>query len=30
MASKRFPNPIDVHAGGRIRLRRTLLGMAYR
>lgn len=27
MASKGFPNPIDVHVGGRIRLRRTLLGM---
>jgi transcriptional regulator with XRE-family HTH domain len=26
MASKGFPNPIDVHVGGRIRLRRTLLG----
>ena len=22
------PNPIDVHAGGRVRLRRTLLGMS--
>ena len=28
MASKVFPNPIDVHVGGRIRLRRTLLGMS--
>jgi hypothetical protein len=28
MASKRFPNPIDVHLGGRIRLRRTLLGIS--
>ena len=28
MASKGFPNPIDVHVGGRIRLRRTLLGMS--
>lgn len=26
MASKGFPNPIDVHVGNRIRLRRTLLG----
>lgn len=26
MASK--PNPIDVHVGGRVRLRRTLLGMS--
>ena len=25
MASKGFPNPIDVHVGARIRLRRTLL-----
>jgi len=28
MASRGFPNPIDVHVGGRIRLRRTLLGMS--
>lgn len=28
MASKGFPNPIDVHVGNRIRLRRTLLGMS--
>src|SRR5262250_2153557 len=28
MASKGFPNPIDVHVGGRVRLRRTLLGMS--
>jgi transcriptional regulator with XRE-family HTH domain len=28
MASKGYPNPIDVHVGGRIRLRRTLLGMS--
>jgi transcriptional regulator with XRE-family HTH domain len=28
MASKGFPNPIDVHVGARIRLRRTLLGMS--
>jgi transcriptional regulator with XRE-family HTH domain len=27
MASEGFPNPIDVHVGGRIRLRRTLLGI---
>jgi transcriptional regulator with XRE-family HTH domain len=26
MASKGFPNPIDVHVGSRIRLRGTLLG----
>ena len=28
MASKGFPNPIDVHVGTRVRLRRTLLGMS--
>jgi transcriptional regulator with XRE-family HTH domain len=28
MASKGFPNPIDVHVGNRIRLRRTLLGIS--
>jgi transcriptional regulator with XRE-family HTH domain len=28
MASKGFPNPIDVHVGARIRLRRALLGMS--
>jgi transcriptional regulator with XRE-family HTH domain len=28
MASKGFPNPVDVHVGNRIRLRRTLLGMS--
>ncbi len=28
MASKGFPNPIDVHVGHRIRMRRTLLGMS--
>lgn len=28
MASKGLPNPIDVHVGKRIRLRRTLLGMS--
>lgn len=27
MASKGFSNPIDVHVGSRIRLRRTLLGI---
>jgi transcriptional regulator with XRE-family HTH domain len=28
MASKGFPNPIDVHVGSRIRVRRTLLGIS--
>src|SRR5262245_44155571 len=28
MASKGYPNPIDVHVGMRIRLRRTLLGIS--
>ena len=28
MASKGFPNPIDVHVGNRVRLRRTLLGIS--
>jgi transcriptional regulator with XRE-family HTH domain len=28
MASKGYPNPIDVHVGSRIRLRRTLLGLS--
>jgi transcriptional regulator with XRE-family HTH domain len=28
MASKGFPNPIDIHVGSRIRLRRTLLGIS--
>jgi hypothetical protein len=28
MASKGFPNPIDVHVGARIRLRRTLLSIS--
>lgn len=28
MASKGFPNPIDVHVGHRIRQRRTLLGLS--
>src|SRR5882724_8153428 len=27
-ASQGNPNPIDVHVGGRVRLRRTLLGMS--
>jgi transcriptional regulator with XRE-family HTH domain len=28
MASKGYPNPIDVHVGSRIRMRRTLLGIS--
>lgn len=28
MASKGFPNPIDVQVGNRIRVRRTLLGLS--
>jgi transcriptional regulator with XRE-family HTH domain len=28
MASKGFPNPIDVHVGSRLRARRTLTGMS--
>jgi transcriptional regulator with XRE-family HTH domain len=28
MASKGFPNPIDVHVGNRLRMRRTLLGVS--
>lgn len=28
MASKGFPNPIDIHVGQRMRQRRTLLGMS--
>ncbi|MDY0872691.1 helix-turn-helix domain-containing protein [Dongia rigui] len=28
MASKGFPNPIDVHVGKKLQLRRTLLGMS--
>jgi transcriptional regulator with XRE-family HTH domain len=28
MASKGYPNPIDVHVGHRIRLRRSLLGIS--
>jgi transcriptional regulator with XRE-family HTH domain len=28
MASKGFPNPIDVHVGSRIRSRRTVLGLS--
>ena len=26
--NKKQPNPIDIHVGGRIRLRRTMLGMS--
>lgn len=28
MASKGHPNPVDVHVGGRVRMRRTLLGLS--
>jgi transcriptional regulator with XRE-family HTH domain len=28
MASKGLPNPIDVHVGSRIRMRRTILGLS--
>lgn len=28
MASKGHPNPVDVHVGGRLRMRRTLLGLS--
>ncbi len=28
MASKKSPNPIDIHVGSRIRLRRMMLGMS--
>ncbi|OKL44470.1 helix-turn-helix domain-containing protein [Pseudovibrio exalbescens] len=28
MASKKAPNPIDVHVGSRVRLRRMMLGMS--
>ncbi|MHA1554094.1 MAG: helix-turn-helix domain-containing protein, partial [Alphaproteobacteria bacterium] len=28
MAIKKQPNPIDVHVGGRVRLRRMMLGMS--
>ncbi len=28
MASKKSPNPIDVHVGSRVRLRRMMLGMS--
>jgi transcriptional regulator with XRE-family HTH domain len=28
VASKKQPNPIDIHVGGRVRLRRTMLGMS--
>ncbi|MEM9224605.1 MAG: helix-turn-helix transcriptional regulator [Pseudomonadota bacterium] len=27
MASRKQPNPIDIHVGSRLRLRRTMLGM---
>ena len=26
--TKKFPNPIDVHVGGRVRMRRMMLGMS--
>ena len=26
--NKKKPNPIDIHVGGRIRLRRNMLGMS--
>ena len=28
MSTKKTPNPIDVHVGGRVRLRRMMLGMS--
>jgi transcriptional regulator with XRE-family HTH domain len=28
MATKGFPNPIDVHVGNRIRMRRTVMGLS--
>lgn len=28
MASKKTPNPIDIHVGSRVRLRRMMLGMS--
>ncbi|WP_350335822.1 helix-turn-helix domain-containing protein [Coralliovum pocilloporae] len=28
MASKKAPNPIDIHVGSRVRLRRMMLGMS--
>ena len=28
MENKKKPNPIDIHVGSRIRLRRTMLGMS--
>jgi len=28
MASKGHPNPVDIHVGGRLRMRRTLLGFS--
>ena len=28
MAEKKTPNPIDIHVGSRVRLRRMMLGMS--
>lgn len=28
MPSKKSPNPIDIHVGSRVRLRRMMLGMS--
>ena len=28
IVNKKKPNPIDIHVGSRIRLRRTMLGMS--
>ncbi len=28
MADEKKPHPVDVHVGGRVRLRRTMLGMS--
>ena len=28
MANKKQPNPVDIHVGGRVRLRRMMLGMS--
>ncbi|MCB1486291.1 MAG: transcriptional regulator, partial [Bauldia sp.] len=28
MANKKQPNPIDIHVGSRVRLRRMMLGMS--
>ncbi len=28
MANKKQPNPVDIHVGARVRLRRTMLGMS--